>query len=100
MDELYTDISFIIVLYVVYTFYDTHVLLFYELFSVFQLTFFTVIICPSVHIHMAVQNTGDIVNDLLFGICLHLERYQFVETLCSYDEILVSVISQVTSYSY
>ena len=40
IDELYTDISFIIVSYFVYTFYYTHVLLFHEIFSVFQLTFF------------------------------------------------------------
>ena len=44
IDELYTDISFIIVSYFVYTFYYTHVLLFHEIFSVFQLTFFAVII--------------------------------------------------------
>ena len=42
--ELYTDISFIIVSYFVYTFYCTHFLLFHEVFSVFQLTFPAVII--------------------------------------------------------
>ena len=40
LDDLYTDISFIIVSYFVYTYYYTHVLLFHEIFSVFQLTFF------------------------------------------------------------
>ena len=50
IDELYTDISFIIVSYFVYTYYYTHVLLFHEIFSVFQLTFFAVII-TSICIH-------------------------------------------------
>ena len=45
---------------------------------------------------MVVQSTGDIVHNLLMGICLHLQRYNFLESLCSYDEIDVSVISQVT----
>ena len=44
LDDLYTDISFIIVSYFVYTYYYTHVLLFHEIFSVFQLTLFAVII--------------------------------------------------------
>ena len=34
LDDLYTDISFIIVSYFVYTYYYTHVLLFHEIFSV------------------------------------------------------------------
>ena len=40
LNNLYTDISFIIVSYFVYTYYYTHVLLFHEIFSVFQLTLF------------------------------------------------------------
>ena len=36
LDDLYTDISFIIVSYFVYTYYYTHVLLFHEIFQCFS----------------------------------------------------------------
>ena len=34
---------------------------------------------PSVHIHIVMQSTGDIVQYLPMGICLHLQRYNFWE---------------------
>ena len=100
IDELYTDISFIIVSYFVYTFYYTHVLLFHEIFSVFQLTFFAVIIMSiCTHSHGSAKHWWHSSWSIVWYM-LTSTKISFVETLCSYDEMHVSVISQVTSYSY
>ena len=78
--ELYTHTLFIIVSYFVNTFYCTNCMFLHEIFSVFQLTFS----CFHHNVHLytftqVVQSTGDIVQYLLMGICLHLQRYNFWE---------------------
>ena len=84
LDELYTDISFIIVSYFVYTFYYTHVLLFHEIFSVFQLTFFAVIIMSiCTHSHGSAKHWWHSSWSIVWYM-LTSTKISFVETLCSY----------------
>ena len=98
--ELYTDTSFIIVSYFVNTFYCMHFLLFMRYFQCFSSPFSPVIIMSiCTHSHGSAKHWWHS-SPSIYGYMLTSTKISFVESLCSYDEIDVSVISQVTSCSY
>ena len=74
--------------------------MFHEIFQCFSSPFFAVIIMSiCTHSHGSAKHwwhsSCSVVRYMLTSV-----KISFVETLCSYDEMHVSVISQVTSYSY
>ena len=100
IDELYTDISFIIVSY-----FCLHVLLytfccFMRYFQCFNSPFFAVIIMSiCTHSHGSAKQWWHSSWSIAWYM-LTSTKVSFVEILCSYDKIHGSVVSQVTSYSY